>query len=204
MESHRKPFILNEKGVNMSLIDRDVFLKGENILLRPLQIEDVDGNYQYWLNDEEVVKFNSHGRFPETPEKLRDYIREVHSSQDKLVLAVLDKKTGKHIGDVSLQRIQWIDRNAEIAFLLGELDFYNRGVMFEAGKLLIQHGFYRLNLHRIYCGTSSENIAMQKLALKLGMSQEGIRKEALFKDGKYLDLIEYGLLRTHLSFLQKA
>ncbi len=35
---------------------------------------------------------------------------------------------------------------------------------------------------------------MQKLALKLGMSQEGIRKEAIFNGGTYQDIIEFGIL----------
>jgi RimJ/RimL family protein N-acetyltransferase len=113
-----------------------------------------------------------------------------------LILAVLNKSNDKHIGNISLQSINWVDRNAEIAFLLGEIDYMGKGVMFEAGKLLIQHSFNSLNLHRIYCGTSSDNIGMQKLALKLGMFQEGIRKESIFKKGKYFDIIEYGILNT--------
>jgi RimJ/RimL family protein N-acetyltransferase len=34
---------------------------------------------------------------------------------------------------------------------------------------------------------------MQKLALALGMREEGRRKEALFKHGKYVDIVEYGI-----------
>jgi RimJ/RimL family protein N-acetyltransferase len=66
--------------------------------------------------------------------------------------------------------------------------------MLEAGKLIIEHGFKSLNLHRIYCGTSSQNVGMQKLAEKLEMIKEGIRKEALFNSGIYSDIIEYGIL----------
>ena len=40
----------------------------------------------------------------------------------------------------------------------------------------MKHGFEQLNLHRIYCGTSVKNIAMQKLAAALGFVQEGIRR----------------------------
>jgi RimJ/RimL family protein N-acetyltransferase len=111
-----------------------------------------------------------------------------------LVLAVIDTNTEKHIGNISLQNINWIDRNAEIAFLLGEKDFWGKGVMLEAGQLLINHGFESLNLHKIYCGTSSDNSGMQKLAEKLKMEKEGIRKEALFKNGVYHDIIEFGIL----------
>jgi RimJ/RimL family protein N-acetyltransferase len=35
---------------------------------------------------------------------------------------------------------------------------------------------------------------MQKLAEKLGMQKEGVRKDALFKNGKYCDVLEYGII----------
>ena len=36
---------------------------------------------------------------------------------------------------------------------------------------------------------------MKRLAISLGMEKEGVRREAVYKDGKYLDIIEYGVLR---------
>jgi RimJ/RimL family protein N-acetyltransferase len=59
---------------------------------------------------------------------------------------------------------------------------------------MIKHGFKVLNLHRIHCGTASNNQGMQKLAEKLGMQKEGIRRDALFKNGKYFDVVEYGII----------
>lgn len=176
---------------------KDIFLNGDTISLRALNEKDIEGNYRYWLNDQEVIKYNSHGRFPVTPEKLLDFVKTAHRSNKEIVMAVVDNTTDKHIGNISLQSINWIDRNGEIAFLLGEKDFWGRGVMYEAGKLLIEHGFKALNLHRIYCGTSAENSGMQKLAEKLGMEKEGIKKEAIFKDGKYRDIVEYGILNRN-------
>ena len=174
--------------------DKNIFITGQTVYLRALTLQDVEGNYRFWLNDEEVIKFNSHGRYPQTPEKLTHYVSTVQASNSDLVLAVVDKTTDKHIGNISLQSINWIDRQAEIAFLLGDRDYWNKGIMYEAGQLLIQHGFKTLNLHRIHCGTSSDNEGMQKLALKLGMTQEGVRKEAIYKNGSYKDIIEYGLI----------
>ena len=66
--------------------------------------------------------------------------------------------------------------------------------MYEAGKMLLTHAFAVLNLHRLYCGTSSENISMQKLAIKLGMNKEGERIDAIFKNGKYYSIYEYGII----------
>ena len=176
------------------ILRKDIFLVGKNINLRILSESDVNGNYSRWLNDLEITEFNSHGRFPMTISKLIEYVKMSIDSNSALVLAVEDKFTNEHIGNISLQGINWIDRNAEIAFLLGEKAYWGKGVMLEAGKVLIEHAFNTLNLHRIYCGTSSKNIGMQKLALKLKMSKEVIRKEVLFKNGMYNDIIEYGIL----------
>ncbi|MCE7995979.1 MAG: GNAT family N-acetyltransferase [Roseivirga sp.] len=178
----------------MSEIRRDIFLEGTSVYLRALEEKDVSGNYSFWLNDPEIVQFNSHGRFPMTVPMLKAFAESSQRSTNALILAIVDKQSDIHIGNISLQGINWVDRNAEIAFLLGERAFWGKGIMFEAGSLLIKHGFEALNLHRVHCGTSSANVGMQKLAVKLGMKQEGVRKEALFNHGEYHDIIEYGIL----------
>jgi ribosomal-protein-alanine N-acetyltransferase len=172
------------------------FLESKNLIFRPLEEADVFGNYSKWLNDQEIVFFNSHGRFPQTRESLLQYIQSKSQDTRQLVLAIVYKETNMHIGNISLQSINWIDRNAEIAFLLGEKLFWGKGVMFEAGNVLLNHAFNSLNLHRVYCGTSSQNIGMQKLAIKLGMMQEGVQKDAIFKNGKYQDIFTYAKLNN--------
>ncbi len=37
---------------------------------------------------------------------------------------------------------------------------------------------------------------MQKLAKKLHMKEEGILKQAIFKNGKYLDIILYAIIKN--------
>lgn len=86
------------------------------------------------------------------------------------------------------------NKSAEFAILLGDKEFWGKGLSKEAGKLLLQYGFDTLKLHRIYCGTSEANIPMQHLALSLGMELEGRRKEAMFKDGLFYDILEYGIV----------
>lgn len=169
-------------------------LSDDVVVLRHLEVADADGAYRHWFNDPEVVRHNSHGRFPMTVEQLKKYVVECQQDRGTMVLAVVLRETGRHVGNISLQRINWIDRNAEIAFVLGESDCHGKGIMQRAGALLIQHAFHTLNLHRVYCGTLATNEGMKKLAVKLNMKEEGCRKEAIFKDGRYLDIIEYGVL----------
>lgn len=176
------------------MTNQGVFLEGENVELRPLALGDLEGDYVSWLNDPEVNAHNSHHVFPYSVAQARGYIESVLGDKSNLVLAMVAKDSGKHVGNISLQKIDAISRNAEYAILLGNKDYWGKGIASEASKLIIDHGFKALNLHRIYCGTSSTNVAMQKLAAKLGMQQEGVRREAHFKNGEFADIIEYGVL----------
>lgn len=170
------------------------FLSADTLTLRPLQIEDLRGAYVSWLNDPEVCEHNSHHVFPYSLAEAKHYIESVSRDEHNLVLAIVANDTGKHIGNISLQKIDTVSRSAEYAILVGDRDYWGKGIATEASKLLLTHGFNTLNLHRIYCGTSTSNIAMQKLADRLGFKEEGRRREAHYKNGSYDDIIEYGLL----------
>jgi len=173
------------------------FLQGNDIYLRALCKEDETQEYTDWLNNSQTCLYNSHHRFANTLSKTKEYIEYASSSRDNLILAICENKTGKHIGNVALQNINLIDSQAEFAILVGESSNHAKGVGTQAGKLIINHGFSAINLHRIYCGTSSQNIPMQKLAKKLNFIQEGINKDALFKNGNYVDIISYGLINPN-------
>lgn len=176
-----------------------VFLRGSRIHLRALMDQDIRPEYLQWLNDEEVCRFNSHATLPNTEHKMRAYFESLNNSHNIVVLAIIHTETNRHIGNVSLQGINWISRNAEFAILLGDKEFWNGGYGEEAARLIIAYGFQRLNLHRIYCGTLEGNEGMKKLALKLNMKEEGRRREAIFKNGTYQDLFEYGVLRNEFA-----
>lgn len=171
------------------------FIVGEKLYLRAVEESDLNDNYRQWFNDEEVCQFNSHHRFPNYKQNMEEYYENVIKSGDNLVLAIADKESDKHIGNVALQDIDQLNCSAELSIIIGDKEFWGRGAGKEAAKLIINHGFKSLNLRRIYCGTSVENIGMQKLAEKIGFKKEGILREALYKNGRYVDIINYGLLR---------
>lgn len=176
-----------------------IFLESERIHLRPLTKVDLTTIYLQWLNDEEVTRFNSHATFPNTQEKMEAYYNSLQDNNKNVVLGIIDKTTNRHIGNVALQQINWVSKNAEFAILLGDKEFWGKGIGEEAAILIVAYGFQRLNLHRIYCGTIQGNEGMKKLAKKLYMTEEGIRREAIFKNGVYLDIIEYGVLKKEFK-----
>lgn len=168
------------------------FLETQRLYLRPLMPSDVEGPYGDWFSDEEVCRYNSHHRFPVDKEALIEYIQHSNRTKERLVLGVFQKEGEKHIGNISLQCIDFLSRSAEFAILIGDKEVWGQGFSKEAGKALIDHGIQALNLRRIYCGVHEENEGMKALALALGMVEEGRRREAVFKNGKYSDFLEYG------------
>lgn len=169
-------------------------LDSERIYLKPLSLEELDGGYVNWLNDSEVCKYNSHGEVLYTRERAIKFIQSLKEDSTREVWAVYLKEGNIHIGNISLQCIDKKNNNAEIAFLFGEKRFWGKGYAQEASKLLMKRAFSELKLHRLYFGTHCENVAMQKLGEHLGFLREGVLKESQFKNGKYNDVLIYGLV----------
>jgi ribosomal-protein-alanine N-acetyltransferase len=165
--------------------------------VRGLSEADIEGPYPCWFEDPDVCAFNSHSRFVRSKEYFRKFIRGLDDCR-MIVWAICHIQDG-HIGNVALQNISSVNQNAEFAIILGDRRHWCKGVGFLAGRAILEHGFKKLNLRRIYCGAAATNTGMRKLALKLGMSEEGIRREHLFLDGKWVDSVEYGILRPSLK-----
>lgn len=174
-------------------------LESTRLYLRPLNPSDAQGAYPHWLNDPDVCRYNSHGESEYTPQMAAEYIDYVTNNPAYAVFAVCLHEGDRHVGNISLQQISLRNQNAELAILIGDPSVYGTGIGFEASVLLLRYGFDTLKLHRIHCGTHHENIGMRTLAKKLGMMQEGYRREALFKNGKFADIVEYGILYSEFQ-----
>lgn len=164
----------------------------KDFFLRPLCELDVDGNYPLWFNDLLVTKYSSHGKFFKSKNFFKKYILELDEEKN-LVLAIMHKR--KHIGNISLQNISFLDQNAELAIILGEKKYWGKGVGLKASIEICRHGFKNLNLKKIYCGTAKNNKGMNSIAKKLGMKIEGVRKNHLFLNNKFEDLLEYSIFK---------
>ncbi|MCL2740967.1 MAG: GNAT family N-acetyltransferase [Oscillospiraceae bacterium] len=174
---------------------RRCFIDCGDVYLRMLEREDADGNYLHWFDDEEVCRHNSHHRFPLGRDSLIAYASESAADRSRLVMAIVHRVEDVHIGNVSLQGIDYVSRSAELAIIIGEKDYWGKGYGRKASQYMVDHAFDSLNLRRVHCGTLEDNLGMQRICAALGFSKEGVRRKAEYKGGSYLDVIEYGLLR---------
>lgn len=174
-----------------------IYQLSKDYFVRPLAESDLDGAYPGWFEDQDVCRYNSHGKFFKTKAYFKEYLNEL-DRQDRVVWAVCHHKDG-HIGNASLQQISLINRTAEFAILLGEPGHWGKGVGLLAGRKLLEHGFDKLNLERIYCGAAATNEGMKKLAGAMGMTLEGTRRQHFFLEGSRVDMLEYGILRAEFE-----
>ena len=165
--------------------------------VRGMRESDLNGPYLSWFEDQEVCKYNSHGKFFRNAQWFRDFYEGLNRD-DQVVWAICHRDDG-HIGYVSLQSIAAINRNAEYAILIGNRKHWRKSVGMNASLVPLRHGFEKLNLERIYCAAASENAAMQRLAQSIGMVEEGRRRKHLFIDGGWQDMVEFGVLRDEFK-----
>ena len=106
-------------------------------------------------------------------------------------LAVELKTEHKVIGVVSLVRRPY--RMGETRFAISE-KYRKQGYTTEAVHGLLEYAFLTLGLRRVQGETNSENLAAWRVMERLGMHREGILREAVYANGRYLDKAIFGIL----------
>ena len=161
-----------------------------------MEITDLDGPYFDWLNNYEVTRFLETGSFPTTTATLRNYLESIAKHPNNVMLAIIEKKTNRHVGNVKLGNIHPLHRNADIGIMVGDKSVWGKGYGSEAMELMLEYGFKRLNLHKITLGVYADHDGAVRAYKKLGFAVEGTLKEQLFRDGAFRDKTVMGILKS--------
>ncbi|MCX6165436.1 MAG: GNAT family protein [Ignavibacteriae bacterium] len=85
--------------------------------------------------------------------------------------------------------MNWIHKFGDISLLIGEKDYWGKGIAYESIKLLTKFAFNSLNIHKLKAGCYADNIGSAKAFEKVGFEREGIFKKQWMVNGKYQDEI---------------
>ncbi|MBV9488060.1 MAG: GNAT family N-acetyltransferase [Frankiaceae bacterium] len=102
------------------------------------------------------------------------------------------RQDGEFCGFAGL-RIDLMHRSAEIGYWLSERAV-GRGIMTRSVAALFDAGFIRLGLHRMELLAAVGNTRSRAIAERLGMSFEGVRREAEELASGFVDLAMYAVL----------
>ena len=186
---------MTEKDKEVKEGDVFPFLEGERIDLVPQNSKWIP-LFAKWQNNERVRHY---ARFsmPTTAEDIKKWFepRSEGGPREGVFFTIYHKGDKRPIGSMGLFRINWIYRNAWIMGIIGEPEYWGKGIIGEAAKLLINYGFTELNLHKIYAGVFNPNKRSLRAAEKLGFKQESLLKEDMYVDGVYVDTYQFGLFK---------
>jgi RimJ/RimL family protein N-acetyltransferase len=129
-----------------------------------------------------------------------DMILEGKSDLKGFVIA--DGKTEDYIGQIDLVRIDWKNRVAEMAIVVGAAENRGRGIGSEAIRLLQEFFFNELNLNRLQLHAYDYNEPAIRCYRKCGFSEEGRKRESFFYKGRYRDTILMSILKREYNQLR--
>lgn len=102
---------------------------------------------------------------------------QARANRDELyVFGIFNKQTGQHVGVVDLFVIVRKDLHwANLGYSIHN-NQWGQGYAKEAAKAAIQIGFKNLGLHRIEAAMELDHKVSQRVARRIGMRKEGIRR----------------------------
>jgi len=171
------------------------FLKGNNIVLRALEPEDLDflfeteNNEDFWEVSGTTAPFSKF--------VLKQYIANAGQSiyealQQRFVIEV----NKQPVGMIDLFDFNPDHRRAGIGILILP-NFEGKGYAKEALKLIINYSFNTLQLHQLYANITSDNTRSIQLFSTLSFTQIGCKKDWILSNSTYKDELLFQLINSH-------
>lgn len=170
-------------------------LRGQKLFLRALERADITDAYVRWLNDPDVTRYLETGREPVSKDDIDRYLRRFEGSSSDFIFGIFDQATGRHVGNVTLNRIDRVHGTADTGLMIGDKAFWARGYASEAWSLVVGWAFADLGLRKIVAGACEPNVASARALQRLGFRLEGIHRGECLVDGQHVDALRFGLFR---------
>ncbi len=104
----------------------------------------------------------------------------------------VDKKI---VGNISVEKSSGLRSGVGVIGYYLIPEFYGRGIMTEAVKMICAEAFEKLDISRIEGTIFEPNIGSRRVLEKAGFELEGVLKDAFYKNGKLYNEYVYGLVK---------
>ena len=165
-------------------------LLGKLVRLREYSRDDLEKAREF-VNDPEIKKYLTPGiPFPLRKEDEEKWYEELNPLGDGTYVFAIEKIDNKeYIGGCGINKVDWKNSIAEVGIFLGK-PYWNKGYGTDALKTLINFIFNEMNINKVKLEVFSFNERAIRSYKKIGFKKEGI-----FRNGQYYDVIIMGLLR---------
>lgn len=120
-----------------------------------------------------------------------------------LIMVGDETKTNNSVGIFKISNIDWVSRTADVGWDIF-LDWRRVGFGAEIVKTGADFCFSVLNLRRLTAEILEHNIPSAKCAIRAGFVLEGQKREAIYKDGRFMDSNLFGLLGRQFGLIMRS
>jgi len=165
-------------------------LNGPNILLRGLELTDVSELMKHW-NSVEVKRF----LFVSGPHSIQEeeewikYTWRERKEGKSFIFAIVYREKDLFIGNIEIRIMNQTSRRGNIGIVIFNQSYWSRGFGTESIQILLKYAFETLNLNSVELEVFANNPRAQRCYEKSGFKEMGVRREAVFVEGQYVDSI---------------
>jgi RimJ/RimL family protein N-acetyltransferase len=170
-------------------------LIGERVSLRAYRDSDADALLALY-GDPRVTRYWSHEPWTDRAQVLAylERMRRERETREFYPWAIATNDDDGLIGTVALYELDHVHHRGMIGYSLSPLH-QGVGYAHEGLRLMIDHAWNGLGLHRLEADTDPENAPSRRLLEKLGFALEGTMRKRWFVHGAWHDTSWYALLR---------
>ncbi|KZW98821.1 hypothetical protein JL49_20735 [Pseudoalteromonas luteoviolacea] len=175
---------------------------GNKVKLRAIEKED-NAFLLEMINSAELEYWVVGSSVPTSSIQQGNWIDKVENSQNAIRL-VVEELEGGPIGFANIVQIDQVNRSAVHGVKFAS-DFRGKGFAKDTVRAVMKYAFETLNLNRLESTILEYNEASIGLYTKAcGWSIEGVKKQAVYKNGKYNDLVLIGITRQDYEQMQQS
>lgn len=173
-------------------------IQGEKVVLRAIELYDSDLLLDL-INDSDTEKMLGGNSFPVSKESQNKWIEAQENRNNVLrCIIALKNDTEKGLGTIILSDIDYKNGVAQVHIKMAKGEGRGKGYGTDALQTVVRYAFNELRLNCIYADVLSYNIPSQRLFEKCRFRKDGLLRSRIFKNGEYVDVISYSILKEEL------
>lgn len=170
----------------------------KRLILHEINESYITETYVNWLNDPDINMYLESRHITHTLESVRAFINNIVISSNAKMYALIDVESNKHIGNIKLGNIDYINKRSEVGLIIGDRNFWGKGYATEAIKAIVSYAFDELCLNKINAGMYVGNIGSYKAFLRAGFKLDCIQREHFCRNGVFEDSYLMSILKNKL------
>jgi len=178
-------------------------LTGSKVVLRRHVPENLAW-FRKWYADPEIARLARYQEAPMRNDEIERFFTARVVGRDSLAMASREGSGNRLVGTCAFSQLDGDNGSALFHITIGEKDAWGQGYGTEATRLMLDHAFGSLGLHRIALFVFEFNERAIRAYRRCGFVVEGRSRESIFRDGRWWDEIAMSVLESDWKTLRAA